>query len=424
MKESPNEMRRARAQLVEQGRALLNKATAEKRSLTTAESDEFDRLEAEITASGKTIEALERQKAYELEMASPIPMPGTSTDDDRGRNPNGLRLLRPEERVADVVKATRRGGLEELSLDKFLFGVTTGRWDGAPLEQRAMVEGTLAEGGYTVPTPLSAEIIDAIRNQAVCIRAGARTVVMPSQTLGYARVTGDVGAAWKAELANVAAQDMAFDKVLLDAKVIAARVELSVELSEDSQGLTETVKRALAETFAAKLDYACLAGSGTAPEPRGIINTTGVQEIDLGTNGDQLDSFDPFSQAVEKIANYNGAANAVVYSPRTAGSIDRLKEAATNNPLTPPASFAALSKFSTNQIPNTLTHGSATNASLAIVGQFDQLLIGTRADFRVEVSREADGAWGQLGISIRCYARMDCAVLRPTLFTVVSGIIP
>lgn len=90
-----------------------------------------------------------------------------------------------------------------------------------------MVEGTLSAGGYMVPSPLSAQIIDKARNSAVCIRAGARTVPMDSSTLAIAPCNRDPTAAWRAEMAAISASDMALDRVVLTAHTLAWTLALT-----------------------------------------------------------------------------------------------------------------------------------------------------------------------------------------------------
>ena len=74
-------------------------------------------------------------------------------------------------------------GEGELSLRKYLRGMTLGDWSGADAERRAMAEGTLSAGGYMVPTLLSSQMIDLARNSTRVLRAGATIVPMPNRTL-------------------------------------------------------------------------------------------------------------------------------------------------------------------------------------------------------------------------------------------------
>jgi HK97 family phage major capsid protein len=109
-------------------------------------------------------------------------------------------------------------------------GNTAGMSD---FEKRAMSESfSGAEGGYIVPAPLSNEVLDLARAQAVVFRAGARTIPMDSMTLRIARVEQDVGPGWKAELYTVPEQDMVLGSLELKARTLVGKIYASVELIE------------------------------------------------------------------------------------------------------------------------------------------------------------------------------------------------
>src|SRR5205085_11331262 len=113
--------------------------------------------------------------------------------------------LRPEQRVADWLgERGHHGHLsldapERLSLGKMVRGAITGEWKGAELEQRALSESVLADGGYLVPTPLAGRMIDRVRNAMQVMQAGATTVPMTAPTLYLARLATGATPAWKVE---------------------------------------------------------------------------------------------------------------------------------------------------------------------------------------------------------------------------------
>lgn len=337
-----------------------------------------------------------------------------------------LRALRPDERLSDVVSRDLPDGIrpEELSLGRMLRGLVTGDWKGAEAERRALGSTPDTLGGYLVPSTLSARIIDLARNQARVIQAGAQTLPMETAQVTLARVEGDPTAYWRGEHAAITESDMAFGAINLKARTLAAMVRVSVELLEDALNLSQVVENALSQALALELDRAALFGSGTGDEPLGLRNWTGVNVVDLGANG-AAPTFADFSKAVQKIWERNGpdAGLAVIMAPRTAGDLDRLTDS-TGQPLRPPASFEALRKLVTNQVPVNLTKGTATNASVAFVGAFSELLIGARTNLTIEASRQAGDAFGKLQVLVRAYLRADVAVMRPEWFTVVDGIIP
>jgi HK97 family phage major capsid protein len=268
---------------------------------------------------------------------------------------------------------------ERLSFDRYLRGLVTGDWTGAEHE-RALSEGTLTAGGHLVPTPLSSRVIDLARNATRVFQAGAITVPMTAQTLKLARLTGEGTPAWKSENAAITAADMTFDAVTFTARTLVRLVTLSVELFEDADPSSEDViARSFAAQVALELDRVALRGSGTAPEPRGVLNTSGITTTTHGANGAAIANYDFWLDAKGVVMGNNFEPNAHIQAPRSSVSLSKLKEATTNAYLAPPANM--LPMLQTKQVPINLTVGTSTDCSEVYTGDWSQLMVGIRTDF-------------------------------------------
>ncbi len=340
---------------------------------------------------------------------------------------NRPMVLKADQKFADAVKGSYPAEFDRLSIGRLLRGYLAAEWAGAELEQKAMASSPTTAGGILIPAPLSARIIDIARNRAAVMRAGAVTIPMATATVKLARQTQDVTGGWYSEAAAIAASDAAFDSVTFTARKLAALVVVNNELLEDTEGLDAVIEQSIAAALALKLDLVSLVGSGSAPEPRGIQNTSNIKTVTgVGTPA----SWDKFIEAIYKLRQVNYDPNAVIYSARTAESLAKLKTglASDNTPLQMPADIAALMKLTSNQVPNNL--GSGTDESLAFVGQWNQLAIGMRRNITVEVARE--GAYDVSGTVysafqkdqtlIRATLRADVQVLQPAAFCLMSGI--
>ncbi|MGD9608961.1 MAG: phage major capsid protein [Desulfovibrionaceae bacterium] len=338
-----------------------------------------------------------------------------------------VRVLRPEDKLADVCRRDLIDGIkpEDLSLGRVLRGLVTGEWAGAEAEKRAvMAEGTSSLGGVLIPTPLAAQVIDLARNQAVVFRAGASTVPMTANTLKMCKVTGDMSASWREENAAITASEMSFDSLSFTAKALAAICTISIELLEDAGNVNGLIENSIAQALALELDRAALFGSGVAPEPLGLNGVTGVQSISMGDNGAALTGYSPFTLAMQKLYEKNAVPGAFVYSPRTWAALEGLVDT-TGQPLAAPASFASASKLVSNQIPNTLTQGTASNASSVFCGAWSNLMVGMRTSLTLEASRVAGAdAFSKMQVLIRAYLRADVQVARPDHFVKIVGVIP
>lgn len=336
-------------------------------------------------------------------------------------------VLKSGDKLEDRVQFGSWDTAPGLTMTSFLKGIITGDWGRTAAGVKTLAVGSGSAGGYLVPDPLSSRIIDMARARARVIEAGAITVPMDSPTLNIARVAQGPNAQWKLENAAATASDLTFERVTLSAKTLVGLSTMSVELAEDGADIGQTIDRELSAALALELDRAALRGSGVDPEPRGIRNTSGVAVQSMGANGAALTSYDAFSTAVQTVQAANSDAVAVIYSPRVAGSLDRLKDT-TGQPLRPPPSFEGLKRYVTAQLPVNLTQGTASDASEAYIGDFSQLMIGMRTQLIIEASRDSvtgtSNAWTQLQVHVRAYLRADIAVLQPSAFAVITGIRP
>ena len=280
-----------------------------------------------------------------------------------------------------------------------------------------------------VPVGISSQIIDEARALSRIFQANARVFPMNTKTETIARIPdgGSASTHWKAENAPHTSSDIITEPLVFTAHTLISSVKSSVELAEDAGNLAQVVRNNLTNQLALELDRVALFGSGENNEPTGILNQNGIQTVDMGENGAELESYAPFSEAYEQILNANGIPNAAIYSPRTWGTLDRLVDQQ-NQPLNPPSSYSNLLHLPTSQVPNDLEHGSAENASVAFIADFSKLMVGVRTNLMLEVTRVGSdtdsSAWENLQIWWRAYLRADIQLMHPNHFSVIQGIIP
>jgi hypothetical protein len=133
--------------------------------------------------------------------------------------------------------------------------------------------------------------------------------------------------------------------------------------------------------MAVELDRVALIGTGTAPEPRGVLNQSGVTLTDHGAAGTAITNYDWWLDAIGAVRAAGFEPNAHIQAPRSSTSLSKLKEATTNAYLTPPAGL--LPMLTTKIVPINLTVGASTDTSLVFTGDWSNLLIGMRTDFNL-----------------------------------------
>ena len=332
--------------------------------------------------------------------------------------------LKPEERFSDWAARSggHRGGSEFRGLTSgamlraVAFGARTEQ------ERRALSEGTDSAGGFTVPTILSAAIIDRLRAQSVLIRAGARTVPLTSDTNVIAKLSADPTPAWRAESAAIAISDPTFAAVTLAPKSLAVMIKFSRELLADSVNLEAALLQAVTGAMALELDRAGLFGTGADNQPRGVVNVSGIGAVALNAKltASAGGAYGPLVAARTALLTANaGEPSAFVLSPREDGTLTGLRSG-DGQPVFASPKIAAIRQLVSTSVATNL--GVGTNESTIVAGNFQHLLIGMRETLRLSVLRERYAETGELALV--AHMRADIAVEHPLAFCAVTGVKP
>ena len=315
----------------------------------------------------------------------------------------------------------------EFGIDDFCRAIAGMR--SSDVARRALSLGTDSAGGFTVPTILMPEILDALVPASSLMMAGAQIVRVDSESdgaksLNWAAVQTLPVAAWRSENGVVAESDPVFRNVLAVPRSLAFMFKVSRELLGDANGLREALNRAIGAAFARELDRAGLRGTGTAPEPRGISNTAGIQAVGNGANG--------ASQATLRWANLMTAyqsilaadapqPTAAIMSPRSLIGFGNLADT-TNQPLQRPVPLVPLQFLATSAVPNTLTVGTSTDCTEVYVGDFTGVKFVMREQPSIQLLTERFADNGQIGFM--CHVRADVIVPYAAQLAVVTGLRP
>jgi len=146
--------------------------------------------------------------------------------------------------------------------------------------------GTNDKGGFTVPTPLSSQLINLIEDYGVARRA-CRRIVMDALTWTVPKVAGHTTVYYPAEADALTASDMTFEQVTLTAIKAAQLVLMSTEITEDSIiSMVDTVVSDMAWGYAKAEDENCFNGGngigGIGPDANvGDTNVANVGALAL-----------------------------------------------------------------------------------------------------------------------------------------------
>ena len=423
-----SELRKIAAQM----RDIYDQAESEDRGLSNKEKVEWENLLQRFDTKEKELQLFERTGVPAGKLAHAIPdfgMSGSSQSMNSlaSRSANSYASRFYDVRTGEAIRLwdrstsieTMREGLDPeeveicrgLNFGSFLRAIALGPRN--EQEQRVLSIGTPSAGGFTVPQPLMVEFIDNLRNEAVVLAAGGVVIPMESKTLDIARLDTDPTPTWRAEGAAVSASDAVFSQVKLDAQDLSVEVVASRELVQDSSNLEAILMRSFIQTFAVELDRVALVGSGTGAEPEGVLNATGVAEIDVAGTMTRYQSLVALRRNVQQ-ANSNPTA--WVMSHATQSELAGLEDT-TNQPLQAPTYYSELDAFATGGVPDDL--GVGTNESPVFIGNWADLLIGIRHDTSIQLNPFLKAGTGE--ISFFVHLRADVKLARPASFGRIIG---
>lgn len=258
--------------------------------------------------------------------------------------------------------------------------------------------------GALVGPPVFGEPIELLRNQEVFMKAGAKVVPFPqSGRMVWPRLTGASTAYWVGSGANdrsITDSEQTTGDVVLSVKKLAVLVKIPNELFRFPTVSVEQIIRAdMMKSASLKMDKAFLEGTGSAFEPKGIINYAGINSYTAGTVGADGNTFSPedvakmigtveeqnvpFENWVMRPLMYAAIANRRADAVSAADGkgmflFNTLRGHADSTAAPQNNSEGALEgykAFKTNQVSKTRDKGSATNLTYILGGNFSEYMV-------------------------------------------------
>lgn len=348
---------------------------------------------------------------------------GGAGGNDSDPNDSGIKALRkPSEFRAYYASRGGQQRSDSPTLADFMRGVAGMSTTEGVMASLAV--GTDSAGGYAVPHVVMPGILSAMVPASSLLLAGAGIVPMEygAKSVSTAAVNTLPTASWRNELGNVGESEPTFRSVQAIPRSLACIVRISRELLADAVDIENALRNAIAQAFAKELDRVGLLGSGTAPEPRGLRNTSGVNTVSMGTNGAALADFRPILDAYGAIINVNAPVpTSAIMAGRTLMDFEGFVDS-TGQPLRRPRLIESMPFIPTSQIPVNETAGTSTDASEIFVGDFRGLYFLIREALSIQLLREKYAGTGEIGFL--CHVRADVVINYPQQFTIITGVRP
>lgn len=191
--------------------------------------------------------------------------------------------------------------------------------------------------GFLVPEAMESAVIE-LRQQYGVFRREAQNITMPTPKWKVPKQTNEVTGYWMAEGSTITSSDLKHTMIELDAKKLAATVQITSELNDDAViAVAEMVSRSVAHTFSKMEDEAGFLGDGTSTYGgiMGLESALGSASVVTATSNQTFGAltFGNFESMVGKRKVWQGQSNPKWYISQAgwAASMLRLMDAAGGN---------------------------------------------------------------------------------------------
>jgi HK97 family phage major capsid protein/HK97 family phage prohead protease len=402
------------------GRQLIESG----RSIDDARAAVLDKLDAKPVEPVKQIEMDQRDAAqYSITAGIRAALTGDWTSREAGL-------------VREMSQEVERSGLNKTTARSFFVPFSALR--------ATYVTSGATTGGNLVATDLMAdEFIEALRNNSIMLGLGVRTMTGLVGNVAIPRRASVASTYYLgSEVTAITQSESTFDQVTLSPKNLAALSKYSRQtLLQGTPGIEQLVRRDITDGINLGIDLGVLNGSGSAGQPEGIMQTTGIGSVALGTNGGPI-TVESLVDLEEQVLIDNGALNrdniAYVTNAKVLAELKKLRAGGSttgdgtflvNNQLdalgrgATPTSVNGYPLYVTNQVPSNLTKGSSSGVcSAMLMGDFSQAMVGFWGNgLEITVGEDSDD-FSKALTSVRGIVTYDVAVRHPESFAAILDI--
>ena len=294
-------------------------------------------------------------------------------------------------------------------------------------------------GGNIVATDLLADdFIEALRNSTVMVGLGVQTLSGLVGDVAIPRRSGVASTGYlSCETAALSQAESTFDQISMTPKTLGTLSKFSRNmLIQATPGIEDLVRRDISDGINLGIDLGILNGTGSSGQPTGIMQTSGIGSVAMGTNGGAItvDALVDLETAMmEDNAAVNADAISYVTNAKVMGAIKKLKtsggEYLVNNNLqalgrgATPIAVNGYPLAMTNQVPSNLTKGSTSGScSAVVIGDFSQAILGLYGSgIEITAGEDSDDFAKNL-VSVKGVVAFDVAVRHAQSFAAILDV--
>ena len=307
-----------------------------------------------------------------------------------------------------------------------------------PQKRATYVTSTNNVGGFLVPQDYRPQdFIEFLYNTSIALGAGVQTLNDLQGDVVIPKRAGKGSTYWlSTETTAITAGNSTFSQVTMVPKNVASLEKYSrQQVLQGLPAIEQLIRSDMTTNLQLAMDSAILNGSGSSGQPTGILNTSGVNSVAMGTNGGAI-TLDALINLEGNVVIDNGIVNPATTGYLTNGKVvndlKKLKDTAgqylyyigsvVGGRGATPANINGYTIADSMQLPSTLTKGSSSgNCSAVIFGDFSQCLVGLWGGLEITVGEDSDD-FSKALTSIRGIMTMDVAVRNPVSFGVIKDV--
>ena len=286
-------------------------------------------------------------------------------------------------------------------------------------EKRTMSAGSSTAGGNTIQTD-KVGFFKALYAKTVMAGLGAKYYTGLSHNTDLTGLGTGVTVGWATEVADFSAGDAVTASRSMTPKRMGAYIDLSKQLLIQNPQMESEVLDSFMSAIAVKLEAAVIAGASNGPT--GILATSGIQDVAIGTNGG-APTLAKILELVQKLgtANADTAALKFLINPKVEAKLKQTpidsgsgamimayQQYFTGTPGIIDGKYTAI----TSNVPSNLDKGTSTGVCSAIIcGDFSKVAIAQFGGIDMIIDPFSQAIGGKTRIVANTY--WDSAITTP-----------
>lgn len=273
--------------------------------------------------------------------------------------------------------------------------------------------------------------IEALRARQVLSNLGTTYLTGLTSRVKMPKLATGANAAFVEELADVADGAGTDGGVTLQPRTMGAFVDMSrLLMLESVPAIEQIVRNDLLASAADRMEFYAIQGSGSGGQPTGILNTSGINDLDIssGTDVDAMTWADVIN-LVELVEEDNGIVNqnaaGFLSNPNVKAALAQTaKVSSTDSVMILNDPWNQLYGYPigfTSNVPNNLNPGDGgTDASAVVFGDFSQLMIAQFGAPSILVDPYTNSRAGSVRLVL--HAELDVGVRNAVSFAVTNEV--